>query len=52
MKRNRDYENELMKDVPGWKTGTWYGEPLYFTIDYVDRWWDPTGEVWMRFTLL
>lgn len=44
-----------MKDVPGWKTGTWYyffgnisyiflsfryGEPVYFTLG--DKWWDPT----------
>lgn len=28
-----------MKDVPGWKTGTWYGEPVYFTLG--DKWWDP-----------
>uniref|UniRef100_A0A914BWW7 NADH dehydrogenase [ubiquinone] 1 alpha subcomplex subunit 13 n=1 Tax=Acrobeloides nanus TaxID=290746 RepID=A0A914BWW7_9BILA len=41
LKRNRDYENELMKDVPGWKTGTWYGEPVYFTLG--DKWWDPIG---------
>lgn len=29
-----------MKDVPGWKVGTWYGEPVYFTM--VDKWWDPS----------
>ncbi|KAJ1374698.1 hypothetical protein KIN20_037448 [Parelaphostrongylus tenuis] len=28
-----------MKGVPGWKTGTWYGEPVYFTLG--DKWWDP-----------
>ncbi|KAE9555263.1 hypothetical protein FO519_001514 [Halicephalobus sp. NKZ332] len=39
LKRNRDIENELMKDVPGWKTGTWYGEPVFFTLG--DKWWDP-----------
>lgn len=39
LKRNRDLENEIMKDVPGWKTGTWYGEPVYFTLG--DKWWDP-----------
>jgi len=39
MRQNRDIENELMKDVPGWKTGTWYGEPVYFTLG--DRWFDP-----------
>lgn len=40
MRENRDIENDLMKDVPGWKTGTWYGEPVYFTLG--DKWWDPT----------
>ncbi|VDO83631.1 unnamed protein product [Soboliphyme baturini] len=40
MRRNRDIENEVMKDVPGWKTGTWYGEPVYFTLPK-DKWWDP-----------
>uniref|UniRef100_A0A0K0D238 NADH dehydrogenase [ubiquinone] 1 alpha subcomplex subunit 13 n=1 Tax=Angiostrongylus cantonensis TaxID=6313 RepID=A0A0K0D238_ANGCA len=39
LKRNRDLEEEVMKDVPGWKTGTWYGEPVYFTLG--DKWWDP-----------
>lgn len=29
-----------MKDVPGWVTGTWYGEPVYFTLG--EKWWDPT----------
>jgi len=28
LRKNRDDENEIMKDVPGWKTGTWMGEPL------------------------
>lgn len=32
-----------MKNVPGWKTGTWYGEPVYFTLG--DKWWDPLPEV-------
>jgi len=40
LKKNRDLENGLMKNVPGWKTGTWYGEPVYFTLG--DKWWDPT----------
>merc|ERR1712083_1197681 len=26
---NREEERELMKNVPGWKVGTWYGEPVY-----------------------
>ncbi|CAJ0927516.1 unnamed protein product, partial [Mesorhabditis belari] len=38
--KNRDLEAEIMKDVPGWKVGTWYGEPVYFTIG--EKWWDPT----------
>ncbi|KAI6190671.1 NADH dehydrogenase [ubiquinone] 1 alpha subcomplex subunit 13 [Aphelenchoides bicaudatus] len=38
--KNREYENEIMKDVPGWVTGTWYGEPVYFTLG--EKWWDPT----------
>ncbi len=24
MRRNRELEDEVMADVPGWKTGTWY----------------------------
>lgn len=31
-RKNRDYENDLMKDVPGWKTGMLYDEPLYYNI--------------------
>lgn len=48
LKKNRDLENEVMKDVPGWKTGTWYGEPVYFTLG--DKWWDPSMDV--SFSLL
>ncbi|CAG9768858.1 unnamed protein product [Ceutorhynchus assimilis] len=29
LRRNRDEERELMKNVPGWKVGTWYGEPVF-----------------------
>ncbi|XP_041980744.1 NADH dehydrogenase [ubiquinone] 1 alpha subcomplex subunit 13 [Aricia agestis] len=29
LRRNRDAEAELMKDVPGWEVGTYYGEPVY-----------------------
>ena len=32
LKATRDAEEELMKDVPGWEVGTWYGEPIYKTI--------------------
>ncbi|XP_060073227.1 NADH dehydrogenase [ubiquinone] 1 alpha subcomplex subunit 13-like [Ylistrum balloti] len=28
-RENRDYENELMKDVDGWVTGTLFGEKVY-----------------------
>ncbi|XP_056644308.1 NADH dehydrogenase [ubiquinone] 1 alpha subcomplex subunit 13 [Diorhabda carinulata] len=31
LRRNRDEERELMKNVEGWKVGTWYGEPIYKT---------------------
>ncbi len=33
-------EEEVMKDVPGWVVGTWYGEPVYFTMS--DGWYDPS----------
>nr|CAH7756828.1 unnamed protein product [Callosobruchus chinensis] len=33
LRRNRDEETDLMKNVEGWKTGTWYGEPIYHTKD-------------------
>ncbi|XP_063539904.1 NADH dehydrogenase [ubiquinone] 1 alpha subcomplex subunit 13 [Cydia strobilella] len=29
LRRNRDAEAELMKDVPGWEVGTYYGEKVY-----------------------
>ncbi|XP_046583893.1 NADH dehydrogenase [ubiquinone] 1 alpha subcomplex subunit 13-like [Haliotis rubra] len=32
LRANRDEENELMKDVPNWKTGTLWGEPVYHNI--------------------
>ncbi|VVC26531.1 GRIM-19 [Cinara cedri] len=32
LRKNRDVENKLMKDVKGWKTGTYYGEPVYKTV--------------------
>lgn len=31
VKRNRDEEAELMKNVPGWVVGTYYGEPIFKT---------------------
>jgi len=43
LRYQRNQESEIMKDVPGWKTGTWYGEPVYFTLG--DRWRDaPQGD--------
>ena len=30
---------QIMADVPGWKVGTWYGEPVYLTLG--NKWWDP-----------
>lgn len=40
VRRNRDDEAELMKNVPGWKVGTWFGEPIYKTRPN-DEWHDP-----------
>ncbi|KAL0113974.1 hypothetical protein PUN28_011350 [Cardiocondyla obscurior] len=33
MRRNRDLEAELMKDVDRWEVGTYYGEPIFFLDD-------------------
>jgi len=33
LRTNRDEENELMKNVPGWQTGTLYGEPVYQNVN-------------------
>ena len=41
MRRNRDEENELMKNVPGWVTGTWFGEPVFKTNANLDKWVEP-----------
>jgi NADH dehydrogenase (ubiquinone) 1 alpha subcomplex subunit 13 len=30
--RIRENERQLMKDVPGWKVGTLFGEPVYKTL--------------------
>lgn len=32
LKRNRDEENDLMRNVPGWETGTWFGEKIFKTL--------------------
>jgi len=33
MRRNREAEAELMKNVEGWEVGTYYGEPIFFLDD-------------------
>ncbi len=42
LRRNREEENQLMKDVAGWKTGTWFGEAIYKTNPSMDKWTTPT----------
>lgn len=42
VRENRDEENQLMKDVEGWKTGTLWGEPTYYNIR--DRFVTPSTE--------
>jgi len=42
LRKLRDDERELMKNVPGWRVGTFYGEPIFFTLP-PDHWWDPQG---------
>merc|ERR1711913_235755 len=32
LRRNRDAEEKLMKDVEGWEVGTWFGHKVYKTI--------------------
>lgn len=32
IRRCRDEESEVMKNVPGWKTGTLWGEPVYHNV--------------------
>ena len=43
MRRNREEENSLMKNVPGWETGTWFGEPVYKTNKNYDVWINPSA---------
>ncbi|XP_076039408.1 NADH dehydrogenase (ubiquinone) B16.6 subunit [Oratosquilla oratoria] len=33
VKRNRAEEEKLMSGVEGWEVGTYYGEPIYKTVD-------------------
>ncbi|VDK24893.1 unnamed protein product [Taenia asiatica] len=37
--KNRDYETELMKDVPGWEVGHWHNTPVYHNPR--DLWCEP-----------
>jgi len=39
IRKNRDEENRLMKDVPGWITGTYYGSPVFKSRD-PEEWHD------------
>jgi len=31
LRKNRDYEAEVMKNVPGWEVGKYFNEPVYKT---------------------
>jgi len=31
IRRLRDVEEDLMKDVPGWEVGTYFGHPIFKT---------------------
>ena len=43
LRLNREYEAELMKDVPGWEVGTWFGQKVFAT-EPDDKWViDPRG---------
>lgn len=33
---NREEEEKLMKDVPGWVLGTIWGQPVFHTVDKND----------------
>ena len=32
LRKNRDEETEVMKDVEGWEVGKWKGEPVYWNV--------------------
>jgi len=32
-RKHREYEAELMKDVPGWEVGTWFGQHAFRAQD-------------------
>jgi NADH dehydrogenase (ubiquinone) 1 alpha subcomplex subunit 13 len=39
MRRLRDNETDLMKDVKGWEVGTYWGEAIYKTLPK-EKWMD------------
>jgi len=41
LRKHRDEEARLMKDTPGWKVGTYWGEPIFFTRPK-DEWYNMT----------
>lgn len=41
LRRNREEERDLMKNVEGWKVGTFYGEPLFRTTKKDDPMFEP-----------
>ncbi|XP_040566066.1 NADH dehydrogenase [ubiquinone] 1 alpha subcomplex subunit 13 [Lepeophtheirus salmonis] len=43
---NRDWEEEVMKDVPGWEVGTWFGEQVYKTSN---KWMDPLWDEYVAY---
>lgn len=43
VRKNRDAEEDIMKDVKNWKVGTYYGEPVYKTIPS-DTWIDVSSK--------
>lgn len=49
LRKNRDDEAELMKNVPGWVVGTWYGEPIFKTRPK-DEWRVPSIEEYYAHT--
>lgn len=32
LRRNREEERELMKNVKGWEVGKYFNEPVYYTL--------------------
>lgn len=34
LRLNREYERELMKDVPDWTVGTYWGDKIFQSLDY------------------